>query len=254
MQGDLHRTAALGGEVAPQLGEKCVGADQLGNRETLPCPMSDSSVQRWAASGAMALTGLRDQPLGPPDGLVEGIDRLARSFPGLDGLALLGERAALMGLWRRGAVSCGGSCRLLPICRRIHGGVAPARRRHGGGSCVARARPSRHARFLPCGLRSPPTCATAIPSPSSERAELLGLPVAMVGEAAEQTGVRRSPLGDAPPRPDTGRIARRRLVGAVGGSSVWRPPRLRRRDGASRSSRHSGRTGRAEARASSSTF
>ena len=45
---------------------------------------------------------------------MEGIDRLALSFPGLDALALLGERAALMGLWRRGAVSCGGSCRLLP--------------------------------------------------------------------------------------------------------------------------------------------
>ena len=72
-------------------------------------------MERWAQSGAMALTGFPDQPLGPPDGLVEGIDRLARSFPGVDALALLGERAALMGLWRRGATSCGGSCRLLRI-------------------------------------------------------------------------------------------------------------------------------------------
>ena len=79
-----------------------------------PAHVEDSRVTRWADSGAMALTGLPDHPLGPPAGLVEGIDRLARSFPGLDALALLGERAALMGLWRRGATSCGGSCRLLP--------------------------------------------------------------------------------------------------------------------------------------------
>ena len=76
--------------------------------------MVDRQVQRWATSGAMALTGTPAQPLGPPDGLVDRVDRLARSFPGLDALALLGERAALMGLWRRGTTSCGGSCRLLP--------------------------------------------------------------------------------------------------------------------------------------------
>ena len=57
---------------------------------------------RWADSGAMALTGLPDRPMGPPAGLVEEMDRVARSFPGVDALALLGERAALMGLWRRG--------------------------------------------------------------------------------------------------------------------------------------------------------
>src|SRR5271167_2851584 len=62
----------------------------------------------------MALTGLPDHPMGPPAGLVEGIDRVARSFPGVDALALLGERAALMGLWRRGSTSCGGSCHLFP--------------------------------------------------------------------------------------------------------------------------------------------
>ena len=62
----------------------------------------------------MALTGSVARPLGPPVGLMERLDQLAASFPGLDALALLGERAALMGLWRRGATSCGGSCHLLP--------------------------------------------------------------------------------------------------------------------------------------------
>ncbi|MBV8461920.1 MAG: hypothetical protein JO368_01400, partial [Acidimicrobiales bacterium] len=74
--------------------------------------MDDPRVQRWAASGAMALTGLPDAPLGPPGGLIDGIERLARPFGDLDALALLGERAAHMGLWRRGTTSCGGSCRL----------------------------------------------------------------------------------------------------------------------------------------------
>ena len=63
----------------------------------------------------MALTGQPDEPLGPPERLVEGVERLALAFPGLDPLALLGERAALMGLWRRGTTSCGGSCRLFPV-------------------------------------------------------------------------------------------------------------------------------------------
>ena len=34
-------------------------------------------MTRWADSGAMALTGTPEQPLGPPAGLVEGIDRVA---------------------------------------------------------------------------------------------------------------------------------------------------------------------------------
>ena len=49
----------------------------------------------------MALTGLPDLPLGPPAPLVEGVEILARPLPGLDALALLAERAASMGLWRR---------------------------------------------------------------------------------------------------------------------------------------------------------
>ena len=65
-------------------------------------------MERWANSGAMALTGLPDEPLGPPRALVEGVEELAQPFPGLDALALLGERAALDGtlatridkLWR----------------------------------------------------------------------------------------------------------------------------------------------------------
>ncbi len=147
----------------------------------------------------MALTGSRDQTLGPPAGLVEGIDRLALSFPGLDALALLGERAALMGLWRRGAVSCGGSCRLLPSAE--------------GFMAVSLPR-AEDMESVPAWLEldtvpvSVPGMWSAVASSLRDRdaasllarAELLGLPAARVGESEGHTGVSRSPLGEAPPR------------------------------------------------------
>jgi hypothetical protein len=70
----------------------------------------------------MALTG---RPAGPPLGApVAFIDLIERAVgvlerhreagPGLDGLALLGERAAVADLSRGGTVSCGGATRLVP--------------------------------------------------------------------------------------------------------------------------------------------
>jgi crotonobetainyl-CoA:carnitine CoA-transferase CaiB-like acyl-CoA transferase len=78
----------------------------------------------WAASGAMAITGRTDgPPLGPPNRLVPGLERMAavarqRSAQlghelRLDPVALLGERAAISGLERQGTTSCGGATRLL---------------------------------------------------------------------------------------------------------------------------------------------
>jgi crotonobetainyl-CoA:carnitine CoA-transferase CaiB-like acyl-CoA transferase len=82
----------------------------------------DWRIGAWAASGAMALTGWPDgPPLGAPGALVDLVEQatviLRASGPGLaelDGLALLGERAAFGQLGRRGEVSCGGSTRLVP--------------------------------------------------------------------------------------------------------------------------------------------
>jgi len=83
------------------------------------------SAREWARSGAMALTGDADGPPALAPGplalaargaslalaaLAPGSEALA----GLDGPALLGERAALAGLGRRGEVAPGGHCRLLP--------------------------------------------------------------------------------------------------------------------------------------------
>jgi hypothetical protein len=163
--------------------------------------VEDFRVTRWAHSGAMALTGLPDHPMGPPEGLVEGIDRVARSFPGLDALALLGERAALMGLWRRGATSCGGSCRLLPC---------------GDGFMAVSLPRAEDMESVPAWLEldvvpeSVPAMWSSVashlhhgdPDLLLARAQLLGLPAARVGESAGHVGVVRSRLGDAFPRPD----------------------------------------------------
>ncbi|MET1074459.1 MAG: CoA transferase [Umezawaea sp.] len=82
-------------------------------------------VRDWAASGVVPLTGRSDGPPLVPPGRAATVarrlaDRIAErtadtSFPvRLDGRRLLSERAAFTGHSRRGAVSVGGSCRLLP--------------------------------------------------------------------------------------------------------------------------------------------
>jgi len=168
----------------------------------------------------MALTGWPDEPIGPPEGLMEGIDRLARPFPGLDALALLGERAALMGLWRRGSTSCGGSCRLL---------------RSGDGFMAVSLARDEDMEMVPAWLEleTVPTSAPAVwstvaaklterdPHTLCERARLIGLPVARVGEAAgseERRPVLEARLGEAAPRDDmTGLVV-------VDLSALWAGP------------------------------
>ena len=158
-------------------------------------------MERWAASGVMALTGRPDEPLGPPAGLVEIAERLGDRFGELETLALLGERAALMGLWRRGATSCGGSCRMLPCA--------------DGFMAVSLPR-AEDMELVPAWLEldaapaSVPATWSAVarrlrdrdPRPLLERAVLLGLPVARVGEVQARSGVMRVALGDAPARTD----------------------------------------------------
>ena len=188
-------------------------------------------MTRWADSGAMALTGLPDHPMGPPAGLVEGIDRVARSFPGVDALALLGERAALMGLWRRGTTSCGGSCRLLPC---------------GDGFMAVSLPRADDMETVPAWLEldvvpeSVPAMWSAVAShlqhgdPDSllARAHLLGLPAALVGESAGQR--RRCPVaarrGLAAARPERAwsSSTSRRSGRAHCAATSWRAPAPRR--------------------------
>ncbi len=65
----------------------------------------------------MSLTGWTERPpLGPPARLVDRVRSIAGRLGAAieDPVALLGERAALLGLSRAGATSCGGATRLLP--------------------------------------------------------------------------------------------------------------------------------------------
>jgi hypothetical protein len=139
----------------------------------------------------MMLTGRAEGPaLGAPAALVDLVDRavgvLRRRSEGnvaFDGLALLGERAALAGLARRGDVSCGGSTRLVQAA--------------DGWLAVSLARPEDRA-ALPAWLERPvpdedpwPTVLAAAGTRPvaalDERAALLGLPIAGLGSALAAT-------------------------------------------------------------------
>jgi len=178
--------------------------------------MDDPRLRLWAASGAMALSGLPEAPLGPPEALVEGIEDQARWFASLDALALLGERAAHIGLWRRGATSCGGSCRLLAS---------------GDGYLAVSLARDEDFEAIPAWLeldRAPantPAAWSAVAEAVATRdldgllarAVLLGLPVARVGEATGRPSVVRLPLGPAPMRKPAGSIV-------VDLSALWAGP------------------------------
>ncbi len=105
-------TIGYAGELLRTLG---VSADSLAE----PKPQHPALV--WAASGAMALTGPADGPpvIGPAwiascmNGALAAFERIAGRSLGLDAAALLGERAACLGLARQGTISPGGRCRLL---------------------------------------------------------------------------------------------------------------------------------------------
>ncbi|MCM3885895.1 CoA transferase, partial [Frankia sp. R82] len=84
-----------------------------------------AATAAWADSGLMWLTGAPQAPPTLPDGPVIGrAEAAARLFTALSAevgrttrpevAALLGGRAALLGLARGGTCSAGGSCRLLP--------------------------------------------------------------------------------------------------------------------------------------------
>lgn len=175
----------------------------------------------------MSLCGRADGPaLGPPAPLVEVLaeasERIADRTAALgarvqlDPLSTLTERAAIAGLSRQGAVSCGGASRLLPtatawlavtLARAEDIDLLPAWlgiEQVGGGDpwpAVTDAVLERSADIL------------------ARDGAALGLPVAMVGGVSSTDGppVVGAPLGPAPPR---------RLEGlmVVDLSSLWAGP------------------------------
>ncbi|WP_308251856.1 CoA transferase [Pseudonocardia sp. KRD291] len=78
--------------------------------------MQDRDVAAdWLASGVVALTGHPDGPALLPSGRAASAAAELGGLFGVDGAALLGERAAFTGRGRAGRISVGGGCRLLPL-------------------------------------------------------------------------------------------------------------------------------------------
>jgi hypothetical protein len=165
-----------------------------------------------AIAAAWQLTGRFDgPPVVPPDGVVERI--LALGAPlGVDMMALLAERAAPAGFVRSGPRTCGGAGRLV---RAGDGWVAVNLARDDDLASVPA--------WLEVDDGGEPWVAveTHVPhrrtSELVERAALLGLPVAALGEVAPpRDAVRCVRTGDAPP------LDRPPLV--VDLSSLWAGP------------------------------
>ncbi|MCH2171457.1 CoA transferase [Myxococcota bacterium] len=147
----------------------------------------------WARSGAMWLSGSQGGPprLAPGPvaacaaGAAQALGALGgRALADLDGAALLGERAALTGLTRRGRVSPGGGCRLLKVA---DGWLALGLPREDDWSCLPAWLADELGELPPvlsgedrrwdalAGRVSQRSCAELL-----ERARLLGLPAARV--------------------------------------------------------------------------
>jgi hypothetical protein len=180
----------------------------------------------WAASGAMALTGeAAGEPLLAPAPLasrarrcVEGLRSLARGgeLDGLDGAALLGERAALLGLSRRGAVSPGGACRLL---RAADGWLAVNLPRPDDLASLPAWLETAHEGADPWA-RAARGAARAPVARLVERARLLGLAVAPAGEPPRD----RAPWGVVAARGRPRRGPARRAPLVVDLSALWAGP------------------------------
>jgi hypothetical protein len=182
----------------------------------------------WANSGAMALTGRSDGPaLGAPAALIDLVERaegILRHGDGglatLDGMALLGERAAIDGLTRQGVTSCGGSTRLIPVS--------------DGWLAISLARDEDTA-ALPAWLQCEIPAADPWPAvteavagrraaPLDRRAALLGLPIAALasvappGDGAFGLPISAAPFGAVAPHPGAGAVV------VVDLSSLWAGP------------------------------
>ena len=187
----------------------------------------------WAASGAAGLSGRRDgPPLDVPLALVRTASEAAATINRhaaqygieleVDGPAILAERAAIAGFVRSGTTSCGGGTRLLQAS--------------GGWMAVSLARDA-DVGSLPAWLGSDEAALTAddpevvwsaverlVPQHQRgelvERAVLLGMPVASLGEVSRQSsgGGDGESIGTAEPvRSLAGRVV-------LDLSSLWAGP------------------------------
>ncbi|MCU1533379.1 MAG: acyl-CoA transferase [Arthrobacter sp.] len=180
--------------------------------------MDADPVAEWSRSGVVALTGRPDgAPLVPP-GRGAALARLLTDAIGeatsgtrhpvrLDGPALLAERAAWTGSARRGAVSAGGSCRLLPTSD----GWAAV-------SCARTDDPALFGALVGSELGSDPWPVIAAWVRRHSGAEL--------AERAELLGVAATPVHRRPPPPPLPVLPPRPVEGilVVDFSALWAGP------------------------------
>ncbi|MBP2063483.1 CoA transferase [Streptomyces iranensis] len=219
--------AAFGAPAAALLGD-CVQGPPAGG------------LRDWADSGAMALTGLPDgAPLaapGAPAGVLrialDAVAALSRARTGkavrLPGTDLLGERAAIAGLSRRGPWSAGGAFRILSA---VDGWVGVSLSREDDRDLVAALveNPVETDVWEVLERWSADRRAVDV----AERAQLLGIPAATVpvtprGLPDEQAAHRRGTAGSGP-RPvlihgGGPRKHRRRRPLVVDLTSLWAGP------------------------------
>ena len=118
-------TAQAGGFLARAWAQHLLSTLGLNTASLASFGIDQPAVLNWASSGLMALTGeAHDEPQICPlplaacaDGALAALAVLAPSgaMAGLRGSQMLAERAALTAHLRQGAVSPGGSCRLLQV-------------------------------------------------------------------------------------------------------------------------------------------
>ena len=182
--------------------------------------LDDARADRlWRMSGAAELT---DPDVATPVELVRRVRGLAAWLEahGVDmaqrthhaGLGLLTERAALLGLGRSGRESCGGASRLV---RAVDGWLAVSLARPADAALVPA--------WLECDVEADAwaTIERVLPTRSAtevcERAILLGLACAVVGETVVDAPAHAVELGGAPAR-DV------RSVTVVNLASLWAGP------------------------------
>jgi len=215
---EIARSGPAGEYAAELLGSLGFG---VARRAAAPEP---HAALTWARCGGMALSGFAD---GPPRSEAAGVALVAEGAAqalravaarrgvdlALDGPALLGERAALLGLARRGRESAGGACRLL---RAADGWIAASLARPDDlaslPAWLGEGAIDEPWYFVAERVRARPLAATV------ERARLLGLPVAGLAQPA-----RRAPRWMRVAARGAERAARTRPL-VVDLSSLWAGP------------------------------
>lgn len=165
---------------------------------------ADHPALTWAATGGMWLTGWPDQaPVAPDAPVLARVGATAAELAELtaelgtrvvvDAAVVLFGRAALLGLGRKGRTSPGGSCRLL---RAVDGWVAVTLARDDDIEAVPAITGIRDSddpwRALETFAHT--TTATSV----AERAQLVGVPAAVLGASAVSEGgnpIRELPIG-----------------------------------------------------------